>query len=74
MSPGMVDYQRMKPSFMAKIQQFKPHFYHIQQDLPRLSPGMPWPAATYVQLSPGGGASYHLDVKFNIVNNVHKNI
>ena len=47
MSPGMVDYQYLKSLFMAKIQQFKPHFYHIQQSLPRLSPGMPWPVATY---------------------------
>ena len=29
MSPGMVDYQYLKPLFMAKIQQFKPHFYHF---------------------------------------------
>ena len=47
MNPDMVDYQYMKPSFMAKIQQFKQHFYHIQQGLPGLSPGIPWPAATY---------------------------
>ena len=33
--------------FTAKIRQFKPHFYHRQQGLPGLSPGMSWPAATY---------------------------
>ena len=32
---------------MAEIRQFKQHFYHRQQGLPVLSPGMPWPAATY---------------------------
>ena len=32
---------------MARYWHFKPHFNHEQQILPGLSPGMPWPAATY---------------------------
>ena len=32
---------------MARYCLFKPHFNHEQQSLPGLSPGMPWPAATY---------------------------
>ena len=43
----MEDHQHDKPSFMARYLSYKPHFNHEQQSLPRLSPGMPWPAATY---------------------------
>ena len=33
--------------FMARYWLFKSHFNHEQESLPGLSPGMPWPAATY---------------------------
>ena len=37
----------MKPPFYGENWSFKPHFNHEHQGLPRLSPGMSWPAATY---------------------------
>ena len=48
----MEGHQPNKSSFYGQILTFKPHFNHEQESLPGLNPGMPWPAATYVQ-NPG---------------------
>ena len=44
---GMASHQYNNLHFIARIWLFKPRFNHEHQDLPGLSPGMPWPAATY---------------------------